>query len=517
MPTPRRSGAPLITIPLVTPAFKGLNKQAETSILGPEWATVAMNAIFDTAGRLGARKGWTNVTTGTPMSGTPTIEQIHEQIFEDGTTAIISAAGSKLWSGVTSPTDVTGTATVTAGNNWQLVNFNGRVLGFQQGEVPIDRTTGNFADLVAASGTVPQGNCAVVHSGRIWAADSDYQTIKYCALLDQTNWTTGAGSIDMSSVWPQGTDTITALAMYNGQMVVFGKNKLVIFGDGQGSALGINPANIFVIDTIVGVGCIARDSVQQIEGGDIVFLSSQGIQSLSRLIQEKSNPIFNVSTNIRDYLNTLVASETISKIRSVYAPTESFYLLSLPSVNEAFCFDTSAKMQDGTFRVTEWNTAIRAIAYSNSGLTYLSLASGAGGKLGTYSGSSDNGAQYTFDYVSAWLDLGEDAAQYVKILKNISSLLYISSSASVIMKWDVDFQGDFDSRAASILAPGTSEWNVMEWGIGEWSGGFALRSVRSPISGQGQYIRVGLQTTVSGDVSIQQIKLFTKIGRLASV
>src|SRR6186713_1057697 len=97
----------LTRIALTTPAFKGLNKQAETSILGPEWATIATNAVFDSSGRLAARMGWTNVTA-TPMTGTPTIEQIHEHIFEDGTTALVSAGGSKLWSGISAPSDITG-------------------------------------------------------------------------------------------------------------------------------------------------------------------------------------------------------------------------------------------------------------------------------------------------------------------------------------------------------------------------------------------------------------------------
>lgn len=514
MPTPRSSGAPLVRIALTTPAFKGLNKQSETSILGPEWATVATNVIFDASGRVSARKGWAAITSAA-MSGSPVIEQIFEQKFEDGTTEIISAAGSKLWKGTSTVTDITGTATVTVGNNWQFVNFNGKVIGFQVGEQPIVRTAANFADIVAASGTAPKGDSAVVHSGRVWGADSDKQTIKYSALLDETNWTTGAGSIDMSSVWPNGTDEIVALTYYNNRMIVFGKNQIVFFSDKQGSALGIDPANIQVVDTIVGVGCIARDSVRQIEGGDILFLSSQGVQSLSRLVQEQSNPINNISSNIRDYLNNLVSSETSSKIRAEYSPEESCYLLALPTVNKTFYFNTKGKLEDGTFRVTEWDAMFYAIARSKAGILYISMASGATGKLGTYSAYSDNGTTYNMDYVSAWLDLGEDAAQYIKILKNINGILYVSSSAAPLLKWDLDFQGDFNTRTATIFAPGTSEWNVMEWGIGEWSGGLTLRKIGSPASGSGQYVRIGLSSGVAGQISIQELTLFTKIGRMA--
>jgi hypothetical protein len=450
------------------------------------------------------------------MSGTPTIEQIHEQIATNGTTTIISAANSKLWSGVTAPTDITGTATVTVGNNWQFVNFGSEVIGFQQGEAPIIRTTGNFADRTATSGSVPTGNCAVVHSGRVWAADADRQTIKYCALLDSTHWLTGAGSIDMSSVWPQGTDQIVALAMYNGLMVVFGKNRIVMFGDGAGSALGINPANIYVVDTIVGVGCVARDSVQQIEGGDLLFLSAQGIQSLSRVIQEKSNPINNISKNVRDYLTSYTNGANLDQIRSVYSPENTFYLLSIPGL-VTFCVDTSGRMEDGSMRVTEWTGLTpRAAARTISGVLYLSLPSGAGGKIGTYSGYQDNGSGYTFEYSSAWLDLGEQAAQLKKILKSMSGLFWISTTANVSFKWDVDFQGAFDSANATLLASPTAEWGIMEWGLFEWGGGTTLKSASVPINGAGQYIRIGVTCQINGgSFAIQKMTLFTKIGGMA--
>lgn len=515
MPTPRRSGAALVPISLVTPAFKGLNKQQETSILGPEWATVLDNCVFDDAGRVAARKGW--LATSSAMSGTPVIEQLFEQIFEDGTTELISAAGSKLWKGFTTPTDITGASTVTVGNNWQFVNFNGRCIGFQQGEQPIGRTTGNFGDLTTTSGTWPTGNCAVQHSGRVWAADADKQTIKYCALLDDSAWATGAGNIDMSSVWPQGTDEIVALTYYNNRMIVFGKNQIVFFSDGQGSPLGLNPANIQVIDTLKGVGCIARDSIQQIEGGDLLFLSSQGIQSLGRLIQEQSNPIQGISRNVRDYLNQQVSICTKSKIRSVYSPENSMYLLCLPEASISFYFNTQGKLDDGSFRVTTWTNMLPyALARSIDGTLYTSLYTGAGGKIGKYYGQTDNGGTYLFDYTSAWLDLGEEAASYLKILKTITGVFYLSQFADLNIKWDTDFQGDFNTISIHLVSPGTSEWGVMEWGIGEWSGGLALRSINTPISGTGQYIRIGVSAGINGSsLAVQQLNLFAKIGRLA--
>lgn len=523
MPTPRTGGAALQPLPLTSPAFRGLNKQAESALLGPEWATKATNAVFDSAGRLAARKGFSNLTT-TPMSGTPTVEQIHVYVKEDSTTQIISAANSKLWQGTTAPNDITGTATVTAGNNWQFVNFNDKVLGFQHGEQPIvyDGTT-SFADLTAASGTAPTGNCAIGAFGRIWASASDRQTIKYSALLDHTKWATadGAGSIDMSSVWPNGVDEIMGLAAYNGLLVVFGRNNIIFFGDGQGSAVGVDPTNLFVQDTLTGVGLVARDTIQQIENGDMLFLSPQGVQSIMRLIQERSNPIDNVSKNIRDYLTQYIRAETASRIRSVYSTANNFYLVSLPTVGVTFCFNTESKMEDGTYRVTEWDTVkIRALASSPiTGTVYMAIDA-AGGKLGVYDGYNDNSSPYTFDYESGWLDLATAEAPisiYQKILKTMSGVFWVSAATSVSLKWYLDFNPVSYSRTFTVTASGSSEWNVFEWNIGEWSGGLSLRNTSQPIAGTGKYVKVGAQASiVNSAFAVQQLNLFAKIGRMTA-
>lgn len=517
MPTNRAHGGTFVQpISLVTPANMGLNKQAESSILGPAWCTAALNAVFDDSGRLAARKGWTNQTS-VSASGTPTFEQISEYIRTNATSTIIAAGGDKLWTGLSTWTDITGTATVTEGNNWQFVNFNDAVLGFQHGEQPIIYPgTGTFTDIVASAGTAPQGNCALSAFGRVWAVDDDYQTIKYCALLDELDWS--AGSIDMTSVWPHGMDQVTALAAYNGLFVVFGKNSIVIWQDPQGGPLGIDPAEMGVIDTIVGVGCIARDSVQQIDSGDLLFLSASGVQSLSRLIQEKSNPLDNVSKNVRDYLNAGVAAEDLDKIRSVFSPEESFYLLSLPTVGKVFCLETSARLQDGALRVTEWDHLVPfGMARSKAGNLYFSLdTEDEQGKIGTYAGSSDPDGEFTFDYKSAWLDLGEEAAQYLKMAKNLGAVIFISSEASVQVKWAFDFRDNFSSAVKSFAAAGASEWGEMEWGEGEWSGGVSLRSFQVPMSGTGQYIRLGVQANIDGTtLALQSMKLLVKIGRLA--
>jgi hypothetical protein len=524
MPSPKGTGAPLAPISIIAPGQYGLNKQNEGTVLGPEWATDATNCTFDISGRLTARKGWQNGTT-TAMTSTPLVDVIHEYRQLNGTRSIVSAAGSKLWLGVSAPTDITGTATVTVGDNWQFLNFADVCIGVQQGETPIRYIgTGSFADLTASSGTLPTGNAGLAAFGRLWIVDSDKQTIKYSGLLDENDWGgAGSGSIDLTSVWPNGMDEVVALAAYNGLLVVFGMNTVIFWSDGAGSELGIDPANIYVVDTLVGAGCIARDSIQQTAEGDLVFLSANGIQSLQRLIQERSNPLYNVSMNIRDYLLTFISQEDVATIRSIYAPKEGFYLLILPNSQRVFCFDTRYKLADGSYRVTEWSTRILAGTRSNDNTIYLSLAN-YGGRIGTYNGyndvdSSGSATSYEFRYNSGWLDLGEDYASYIKILKTINGTVFTGVVGNTMnILWDFDFENAFEGRAFTFNGTGSvGEWGIGEWGIMEWGGGASLQRFNVPASGSGQYIKVGIAVPIDQQTfAIQQINLYAKLGRLAN-
>lgn len=524
--------APLIPLTLVGPGYGGLNKQFSSNLLPPEFSVEAQNAIFDDSGRLCSRKGWTSSTV-TPISGTPDIEQLFEHKPLTGANNIISAANNKLYTGVSSFSDVTGAIVPTA-NNWKFVNFNGNCYGLQTSHALIQYTgAGNFTATVAASGTVPNGNELLGAFGRLWGTSSDAQTIKYSALLDATNWTTGAGSINLTSVWPTGADEIVALASFNAYLVVFGKRNIILFADGTGSALGINPSNIYVIDVVPGIGCVARDTVQNVNGDDLAFLSHAGVMTLQRTVQFKSNPRRDASKNVRDYLKTQVVAETPSKIRTVYNPREGLYLMLLPTVSKIFAFDTKAQLEDGAARVTEWNSFIpKSLLSLEDGTT---LYCGKTGKIFTYSNWTDDGATYRFIYQSGWLDLAQQDDPQVqnrlKILKRLSSIIFVDGGANIIYKWAFDFSNTFNALTKStISASGGAEWGSSgssgEWGNpgkvqpagtvdSEWGGNLGLAEFEIPGSGSGQFIKLGVEVDILGaQFCIQQLQLFAKVGRL---
>jgi hypothetical protein len=158
---------------------------------------------------------------------------------------------------------------------------------FQRGYEPLvyKDSTGVFdpmSDHGHATGTPPQGNECLAAFGRLWVADfaDNKSTIYWSDLLNGAHWTGGStGSIDITTVWPTGYDTIVALAAHNGFLVIFGRNSIVIY-EGADS-----PANMTLADTISNVGCVSRDAVVS-TGKDLIFLDDSGVRSLARTIQE---------------------------------------------------------------------------------------------------------------------------------------------------------------------------------------------------------------------------------------
>lgn len=506
--------APLQPLSLVATGIYGTNFQSSSTLLDPKWATNAINMVFDASGRLAVRSGWVPQNT-TPMSGSPVIRSIFEYTPITGANQVVSAGGNKIYSGTSTLTNITGALTPSA-DNWKFVNFNGLVYGLQASHPLIQwNGTGNFAATTAATGSVPSGNELLSAFGRLWGTDSTGQVLQYSQLLDATNWNvTGAGSFNLTSVWGTGNDAIVALAAFNNFLVVFGSRNIILWQDGSGSALGMDPTHMYVSDQISGVGCIARDSVQNIAGTDLAFLSAAGVQSLQRLLIERSSPLRNVSVNVRDVLNNYVASETAANIKSTYNAYNGFYLLILPNSGNIFAFDTRIALPDGSWRVTTWNNFIPTaiVTLHDQRTTY----SGQTGYIYQYNDYQDNSGSYTCTYESGWLSLGEEVQTRVKMLKRLSTIFSMSGSGTLTFKWAYDFSSTWNYAPLTINGAGSpGEWGLAQWGVDTWGGGPTLYDMETPTNGSGQFIKIGLDFTTSGNsFAVQQMQLYAKVGRV---
>jgi hypothetical protein len=534
---------PIATTSIAAPGFLGLNTQESSVQLSSGFALKAQNCVIDRYGRVGARRGWTpvNTTVNTDLGSANPVEFIFE-VIKGSDSDLLSAGNNKLFVGTTTMTtktvrntDNSGDATYTiTGNNWQaaslpfgdgsdaephayLVQIGHPPLVYHElpesGGNPHDHDSGAFGfQQLGDVGTLPPGyttsdfkpNCTLAAYGRIWMADivGDRQTVYFSRLLDGSDFSGGdSGSLSLNSVFPN-NDQIIGLAAHNGFLIIFGRNNIAIYGN------PIDVTELTLADYIPNVGCIARDSIVNI-GTDIVFLSDSGVRSLLRVIQEKSLPMRDLSKNVRDDLMQNVASETATNIKAVYYDRDAFYLLSLPTTRFVYCFDTRSALQDGSSRVTIWDSMEPKAFYVNS---TKQLLIGKPGYIGRYFGHTDNGASYRFKYFTNYFDF--DQPTTIKILKKVGFVVVGGSSEQLAIKYGFDYTENYLAVTKTLDSASVYEYNIGEYNIAEYSGGIILDKFIMNLGGNGTVMQLGLEADIDGNpLSIQKIDVYVKGGK----
>jgi hypothetical protein len=532
----------LQTSSIAAPGFYGLNLQESSITLASGFALKAQNCVIDKYGRIGARRGWVPLNAVNADLGSNPIESMIE-VVDGGTNTILSAGNNKLFTGRTTLTQQlvrnatnSGNATYTiTANNWQMVAMPyGDVNDFQPHaylvqtahpmlvwhELPTSGGSGHAHDSntfgfqrVADIGTLPANhtidtfkpNAALSAFGRIWVGNmiGDTQTVYFSDLLRGTDFTTGsAGYLNLQEVFPN-ADNIVAIAAHNGFLVIFGRNNIAIYAN------PIDTGALVLQDIIYNVGCIARDSVQN-TGTDIFFLSDGGVRSLSRIIQEKSLPMNDLSKNVRDDLMLNVSfEEDFGKIKSIYYEKDAFYLLSLPTSRFVYCFDTRTRLQDNSCRVTIWDS-LQPKAFCITQTKELLI--GKTSYIGKYYGYSDNETAYRMQYYTNYFDF--DASTALKILKKIGWVLIGGSKQAVAVKWGFDYTESYRSETYILDAGVVYEYNIGEYNIAEYSSGIAIDRFNINAGGQGTVMQLGLEADINGfSLSIQKIDVAVKAGK----
>ena len=511
---------PLQSYSLSAPGFYGLNTEDSPLDLGAGFALVATNCILDQYGRIGARKGWTRVNSSSGNLGANDVGVIHELVQNDGTLTVLFAGNNKLFKLGTSNavTELTygggGTAPTITASNWQTASLNGIAYFFQTGHDPLIydpavsiTTFRRVSEKTGYAGTVPLANIAISAFGRLWVANTstDKVTITFSDLIAGHIWSGGtSGSLDVSRVWPNGADEVMGLAAHNDFLFIFGKRQILVYSGAS------TPASLVLSDTVGSIGCIARDTIQSI-GSDVVFLSDSGVRSLMRTIQEKSAPLRDLSKNVRFDLNSSLASEVLADLKSVYSEKEAFYLLVLPTTFQVYCFDTKQSLQDGSSRVTKWDsiapTSLRSL---RNGDLYI----GKNGYIGKYGGYLDDTSTYRFAYYTNNADLGNP--NQISVLKTISAIVIGGSNQFLTINWGFDYSGAYEAQNVYIPTQVSYEYGTAEYGTAEYTSGIPIKTLRANASGAGKIVQTGYETTINDvALSLQKIEIQAKDGRTA--
>lgn len=510
--------SPIVPISLTAPGFYGLNTQDSPTDMDAKFALDATNCVIDHSGRVASRKGWTAQHTTLAALGSANVGAMGELIDVDGTSTIITAGNNKIFKFTgTALVELTygggGVAPTITASNWQMCSLASGIVLFQIGHDPLIYDTAlsttayrRLSEHPTYSGVVPLADCAISAYGRVWAArtTTDKVTVSWSDTSTHQKWTGGtAGSLDLTSVWPAGGDEVVALASHNNSLVIFGRRQTLVYTG------ALTPSTMALGDTITGIGCVARDSVQM-TGEDVIFLSDSGVRSISRTIQEKSAPMRTVSRNVNDDIQGYIGSVSTVDAKSVYSPSDAFYLLTFRITGITYCFDMRAPLQDGSARATMWyGIASKSYLYTKG----RDLLIGTSGYVGKYDGYSDGGISYRMSYFTTWLDFGTPYKN--SILKKIRAVVSGAQNQSVIFKWGFDYVPFFGSDAISLTSLTPAEYDESEYAVAEYNANLIRNVVSVNTSGSGKVVQVGFEATpTTYSISVQSLDILTKEGRI---
>jgi hypothetical protein len=363
-------------------------------------------------------------------------------------------------------------------------------------------------------------------------------------------------TIDVSQFWPNGTDVITAMRVHNNYLIVFGQRSILVYGSKTTEG---DVYNLELIDTISGIGCIARDSLAFI-GTDLIFLDSTGVRSFARTLQEKSLPIGNLSLNVQDNIQQTIlsAGPNVGKICAVFNPEESLYTLIFPDSRLTYVFDTRAVLENGSFKATLW---------PNVGL----LCGQRTVARRTFYGAIGGLYEYTGNYDSTFVDVGTpfgdtgvpivdpadityhtgvlpvitgvnfrywthpqsfDQPARIKMLKQVDMTIVGGQGIDLTLAWRFDYVGaeqqvqitspsitnsTFNSIPPSQFVGAADYPNLPDKSIaGFFSGtGTLAKSSQENVWGNGRVVAFGFNASVTGaHLSIQELNIQALLGRI---
>lgn len=519
---------------IAAPGNLGLNTKQVAVDSEANFATQAENAVFDRDGQLVARDKWyeSNMGAGSAFSGS--VYGLKQDRRVSGGVIfdyVYGCANNEIWKGQTTSvgsfTSLTQVATYTAAtaDYWQFARLGDNLFAFQRNTIPkrIYGALGTNITDIPAAGAPPTANCVVAAYNRLWAGDAsetDPYTLYWSDLLDGLVWNAGtAGSLDMRTIWTDTNDRITAIAPFNGFLVVFSTKAIVVLETTTNTiTAGEMIYNGPVLkDIILGVGCIARDSVQN-TGEDIIFLSQTGVRSLGRVIQEKAAPQYSISANVEDDIQADIAAMTglnsvTSTTNSLWWPTKNWYILCIPQRSSLYVFDMSSRNEQGAARVTKWASvsypASMVLVPATVSELELMLCS-MGSRILVYGGSQttvNNGTIFSgestanFIYSSPWLTMGEQAGSFLKFMKN-ALITCIDSTPTSTVSLSFDYSSS-TAFSTPVAANGTSNTLKNKKAVLGGSGGVVKFTYSQP-----------LVTYLETNPKIQRIVLTFKLGRL---
>ena len=172
-----------------------------------------------------------------------------------------------------------------------------------------------FAKEITVSGTVYPKVCTIHDKHLVVAGDSNNpNTIYYSGTSDIDDFSSsGSGSIKLD-------DKVVGISSFRADLIIFCQNSIYKLTD-------INDSNSIAVSPITkNVGCMDNHSIQEI-GGDLVFLSPDGIRTVAGTVRIGDVELSSISRQIQSIINNLAKNIDGFIVNSVVLRPKSQYRL----------------------------------------------------------------------------------------------------------------------------------------------------------------------------------------------
>jgi len=179
-----------------------------------------------------------------------------------------------------------------------------------------------FAKEITVSGTVYPKTCIVHDRHLVVAGDStNPNTIYYSGTDDIDDFTsTGSGTLKLD-------DKVIGIRSFRNDLIIFCKNSIYKLEN-------INSSSTIVVTPITkNVGCLDNHSIQEI-GGDLVFLSPDGIRTVAGTVRIGDVELSSVSRQIQPIINLIANNINTYIISSLVIRSKSQYRLFYTTTTE---------------------------------------------------------------------------------------------------------------------------------------------------------------------------------------
>ena len=291
-----------------------------------------------------------------------------------------------------------------------------------------------FASEITVSGTTAP-DVGVIHDRHfvVAGASTAKNTIFYSGTLDPTSFTaSGSGSIALD-------DQVVGLKSFRTDLIIFCENSIYRLANINDSS------NIAVVPIAQNVGCLSHHSIQEI-GGDLVFLSPDGIRSVAATARIGDTELGSVSRQIQSVTSKIARDVDDFTITSCVLRRRSQYRLYYSTTGGAI---NRAKGIIGTLTKEgfEWaeTEGIQATAivsdFDSSGIEKIYHGDKNGYLYNHDVGNSfiDNGTAFNIDarYTTPFLDFGDVGTR--KTMKYLKLSVAPEGTVAPILRTQYDF------------------------------------------------------------------------------